>query len=77
MKALCMFGGLLLALAGAWLLLGVYAISTTIGLDLPGAARSTEQSRYLRGEMPTIGFGVALVIAGIWLASRDPRSRAG
>jgi hypothetical protein len=77
MKRLCMFGGLLLALAGAWLPLGAFAISTTIGLDLPEAARGAAQSRFLWGEMPAIGVGIALVIAGIWLASRDPRPRAG
>jgi hypothetical protein len=77
MKRLCMFGGLFLVLAGAWIVLWVYAVSTMIGQDLPDAARDAAQWRALWGQRFGIGFGAVLVLAGIWLASRDPRPHAG
>lgn len=75
MKRLCMLGGLILVLAGGWVLLGVWAISTTIGLDLPEAERGAELSRYWWNQAFDIGLGVVLVVAGFWLGSRDPSRR--
>jgi uncharacterized membrane protein len=77
MKRLCMFGGLCLMLAGAWIIFFICAFSTMIGQDLPDAARDAAQWRALWGQWYGFVFGAILVIAGIWLASRDPKPRAG
>ena len=76
MKALYIIAGILVALWGAWLVLMVYAFSTMHGLDLSEAARDAEQSRALFDEMPTIGFGLVLIAAGLWLAFSKPKARA-
>jgi Na+-driven multidrug efflux pump len=52
------------------------AFSTTVGQDLPAAARDAEQARAISKEIGTIGFGVVLIIVGIWLVFSKPRSRA-
>ncbi len=77
MKRIYMLGGLILVLAGGWLLLGIWATSTMIGVDLPDAERGAEVSRYFRSEWSGIGIGVMLVLSGFWLGSRDPSRRGG
>jgi hypothetical protein len=43
---------------------------------LPDAARDAEQARAVSEGIPTIGFGVVLIIVGIWLVFSKPWTRA-
>jgi hypothetical protein len=76
MRVLYIVVGIIAASYGAWQILLVYAFSGMVGQDLPDAARDAEQWRALSDEMPTIGFGVVLIIVGLWLAFSKPRPRA-
>ena len=76
MRALSVIAGILAALYGAWQILLVFAFSTMVGQDLPDAARDAEQARAVSDGIPEIGFGVVLIIVGIWLVFSKPRSRA-
>jgi uncharacterized membrane protein YfcA len=76
MRALSVVAGILAALYGVWQILLVFAFSAMVGQDLPDAARDAEQSRALFKGIPEIGFGVVLIIVGIWLVCSKPKSRA-
>ena len=76
MRALSVVAGILAALYGAWQILLEFAFSTMAGQYLPDAARDAEHARAVSEGIPEIGFGVVLIIVGIWLVFSKPRSRA-
>ncbi len=77
MQTLCKIAGVVAVLGGAFLILMAYAFATMIDPELEGAARrSTIAHRMFTGKDSPLGFGIFLIVVGLWLAISKPKSPA-
>ena len=75
MRRLCMFGGLLLAACGAFLIFMLYGFGTMMDPDIQGAARKAAIWHKVVSD-PGFPCGVILMILGGWLMFHEPRRTA-
>ncbi len=77
MQTPCKIAGVVSVLVGAFLILMAYAFATMIDPGLEGAdRRSTIAHQMFTGKDSPLGFGIFLIVVGLWLVISKPKSPA-